>query len=257
MPNQDEGQMSRRHEDGVAFALVFRNCEGSISDTILTLKEALSRSKAIKVFEVWLVDDASTDNSLSRAQATIENAPELRNVTQTIVHPTHRGIGDAILNVAKHSKARHIIPVTGINNMTANGLAQLMQSCEADKMTIAYRSNLWATRPFFKALASRVLSRLLLPLFRFSYHEVTCNYVLLAEDVRDFVPERSGHGIMFYVLAGRELRRREIKEIWIEQRRDKGEYATRRLPALTNALEIVRALFHSRNYARAALEEKR
>lgn len=230
------------------FSVAALNCEKSIQATVESIVAATRICGVTSKTELIVTDDGSTDDTYHKAKACEQEFEgELRRFH--VRRNSHTlGMSSVFVDSAADSDRDFLIPAAGNNNMPINSWVKLMQATSANSVVLGYRRALWGHRPPAKALASVVLSKILLPLWGFNYRELTGSIVAPRTDILTFVPRTAGHGFAFFLIAGGELKERTFIEIWIELNDQRSTHPAK-LPNPKYAWAIAKALISARQHA--------
>ena len=141
-----------KFQPGISFVVPAYNEEGAVEATVRQLHDALSKSKL--GFEIFVVDDGSTDGTAAAAKAS--------GHAKLIYHPVNAGYGRAIKSGIEHSQYAWIGIVDADGTYPVENLPELIAMMEEGfDMAVGFRSNVAETVGATKNVFRRLMTGLL------------------------------------------------------------------------------------------------
>ena len=135
--------------------------------------------------EIILVDDGSTDQTLSEALRATSNMPG----ASVLSHPVNRGKGQALFTGARAAKGDLIVFLDADLDLPPEQLSALLENMgDADVLVGAKRDSMATGRyPFIRRLLSRLFSLATVGLFKLTVTETQTGLKIFRREVLDLV----------------------------------------------------------------------
>jgi len=184
---------------GVSFVVFFRNLKEEPIKTTKKIQQAMSELPDIN-FEIILLRDGGEKNYFVEkflAETYLPNTVKYIELCESL------GVAGAFAAVIESVKHSHTCLVPGNNPFTATSYINVTRNFETHDAVLGYRTNLMATRPLPKVIASYCLMRLIRLIFRPKLNYIKdfhgLNLFRTAHIAR-FVKYGSGHGIQISLI---------------------------------------------------------
>lgn len=143
----------------ISFVVPCYNESLNLADTVTELAIA-AREVNLSRYEIVVVDDCSTDNTLVVAQRLAAENPNILIVS----NPVNLGYGGAYKNGVKHAHGTYAITIPGDNAHPANGISPILRKAGETDIVIPYVINPEA-RSHMRRLISRTFTAIFNGLF--------------------------------------------------------------------------------------------
>ena len=225
----------------------FWNEEENIEKTVTSA--SFVADQVAKKWEIIMVDDGSSDNTLKIAQKLAKKDSRLRVVT----HQPNRGYGAALRAGFTNAKYNYIVFTDGDAQFDFTEITKFIEAIDKVDMVIGYRK-----KRRDKNLMKRLLLMYLLKiwdfvLFRFSVKDIDCAFKMFKKEAIDTImPLRSeGALISTEILAKAKKKKLKIKEVGVTHYpRTKGHQSGANLPVVMRAVLESLILWYDLHYGR-------
>jgi glycosyltransferase involved in cell wall biosynthesis len=225
----------------------FWNEEENIEKTVTTAK--FVAGQIAKKWEIIMVDDGSSDNTLKIAQKLAKKDKNLK----VISHQPNRGYGAALKAGFDNAQYEYVVFTDGDGQFDFTEITKFIEAIENADIVIGYRKkrrdkNLW----------KRLLLMYLLKvwdyiLFRFLFKDIDCAFKMFRKEaIQKLTPLRSeGALISTEILAKAKRKRLRIKEVGVTHYpRQLGHQSGANLPVITRAVLESLILWYDLHYGR-------
>jgi glycosyltransferase involved in cell wall biosynthesis len=209
-----------------------KNVASVVSSAVSVAKENANS------WEILLIDDGSTDNTLAKAR---EVGKLYRNV-RIISHTPNRGYGAALKEGFAAAKYKYIVFTDGDGQFDFAQLPLFIEAIRGNDIAIGYRKKRKDEKLFIRLLLMYLLKIWDFLLFRFFVKDIDCGFKLFKKDALDkIMPLRSeGAMITTEILAKAKARNLKIAQVGVNHfPRKHGKQSG------ANTQVILRAVFES------------
>lgn len=225
----------------------FWNEEENIEKTVTTAR--FVANQVARKWEIIMVDDGSSDNTLKIAQKLAKKDPNFR----VISHQPNRGYGAALKAGFDNAQYDYVVFTDGDGQFDFTEITKFIEAIEDADVVIGYRKkrrdkNLW----------KRLLLMYLLKvwdylLFHFYFKDIDCAFKMFRKDALEkLVPLRSeGALISTEILAKAKRKKLKIKEVGVTHYpRKLGHQSGANLPVVMRAVLESLILWYDLHYGR-------
>lgn len=214
----------------------FWNEEKNITEVVASAKSVAE--KIAKKWEIIMVDDGSSDNTLKIAQKLAGEDKRLRVVT----HQPNRGYGAALAAGFANARYEYIVFTDGDLQFDFSEVTKFIDEIENADMVIGYRKRRRDKNLFKRLLLMYLLKGWDLILFKFYFKDIDCAFKMFRrEAIQQLMPLRSeGALVSTEILAKAKRKKLRVVEVGVTHYpRQLGHQSGANFPV------IVRAVFES------------
>ncbi len=146
---------------------------------------------AVDDFEIIVVDDGSSDDSVAVLHALAEEVPELR----VVEHPTNRGYGGALRSGFEASTREWVFYTDGDAQYDASEVVRCIDAAEPG-IDIVQGFKLGRGDSWYRIVIGRAYHHTVRVLFRLRVRDTDCDFRLIRRDLLDKVELRSTSGVI-------------------------------------------------------------
>lgn len=226
----------------------FWNEEENIEKTVKTA--AKIAGKVAKKWEIVMVDDGSSDNTLMLAKKLAVKDARLR----VISHQPNRGYGAALKAGFSAARYKYIVFTDGDGQFDFSEVTKFIDSIGTADIVIGYRKKRRDKNLFKRLLLMYLLKVWDLVLFRFYCKDIDCAFKMFTKKaVDEIMPLRSeGALISTEILAKAKRKGLVIKEVGVTHYpRELGHQTGADIPVITRAVLESLILWYDLHYGRA------
>ncbi len=230
----EEKSMAKINELSIFFP--FWNEEKNITEVVASAKSVAE--KVAKKWEIIMVDDGSSDNTLKIAQKLAAVDKRLRVVT----HQPNRGYGAALAAGFANAQYEYIVFTDGDLQFDFSEVTKFIDEIEKADMVIGYRKRRRDKNLFKRLLLMYLLKGWDLILFKFYFKDIDCAFKMFRrEAIQQLMPLRSeGALVSTEILAKAKRKKLRVIEVGVTHYpRQMGYQSGANLPV------IIRAVFES------------
>ncbi len=206
-----------------------KNVERVVSDAISVAKSVAQK------WEIILINDGSTDNTLTIAK---ELARKNKNI-RVISHTPNRGYGAALREGFSAAQYKYIVFADGDGQFDFSQVSQLIDAIRGNDMAIGYRKKRRDTKIVIRLLLMYLLKIWAFVLFRFYVKDIDCGFKMFKKSAIDqLMPLRSeGAMITTEILAKAKARNLKIAQVGVDHfPRKHGEQSGANIQVVTRAI---------------------
>jgi glycosyltransferase involved in cell wall biosynthesis len=225
----------------------FWNEEENIEKTVTSA--SFVADQIAKKWEIIMVDDGSSDNTLKIAQRLAKKDLRLR----VISHQPNRGYGAALRAGFTNAKYNYIVFTDGDAQFDFTEVTKFIESIDKADMVIGYRKKRRDKNLFKRLLLMYMLKIWDFVLFRFSVKDIDCAFKMFKKEAIDIImPLRSeGALISTEILAKAKKKKLRIREVGVTHYpRQKGHQSGANMPVITRAVLESLILWYDLHYGR-------
>lgn len=215
------------------------------------VKSAASVAKQVAhKWEIIMVDDGSSDNTLQIAQKLAKNDNHLRVVT----HQPNRGYGAALTSGFVHAKYDVIVFTDGDGQFDFAEVNKFIEKIDDADIVIGFREKRRDHQLFKRLLLMNLLKVGDFLLFHFSFKDIDCGFKMFKKEaVEKLMPLRSeGAMITTEILAKAKRKRLTITEVGVTHYpRKLGHQSGANFPVIVRAILESLILWYDLHYGRA------
>ena len=184
------------------------------------LKDLLKEKALILIRNVIVVDDGSTDETISNIKYQISKTEKkISAKIKIITYKKNRGKGYAMrtgIDVAKKLKADAVIFMDGDQQHNPKHLSEFIKSLVKHKLIFGYR-NLSKNAPYFRKLGNKIARYLLQTFFNIKRYDILCGFMAIRSQIFDkIIWESNDYGVEIEISAIVGKKRIPFKEILID-----------------------------------------
>jgi glycosyltransferase involved in cell wall biosynthesis len=225
----------------------FWNEEDNIEKTVTSA--SFVANQVAKKWEIIMVDDGSSDNTLKIAQKLAKKDSRLRVIT----HQPNRGYGAALRAGFTNAQYNYIVFTDGDAQFDFTEVTKFIDCINSTDIVIGFRK-----KRRDKNLIKRLLLMYLLKiwdfiLFHFSVKDIDCAFKMFKKEaIEEIMPLRSeGALISTEILAKAKRKKLKIKEVGVTHYpRQKGHQSGANLPVIMRAVLESLILWYDLHYGR-------
>lgn len=207
------------------------------------IEKVVSKAKAIakevaKKWEIIMVDDGSSDNTLKIAERLAAEDKRLRVVT----HQPNRGYGAALAAGFNNARYEYIVFTDGDLQFDFSEVTKFIEKIENADMVVGYRKRRRDKNLFKRLLLMYLLKVWDLILFEFYFKDIDCAFKMFRRGaIRQLMPLRAeGALVSTEILAKAKRKKLTVVEVGVTHYpRQRGHQSGANFPV------IVRAVFES------------
>lgn len=201
--------------------------------------------KAADNWEMLMIDDGSSDNTLKIAQSLAKRNKNLR----VISHKPNRGYGAALREGFKNSRYKYIVFSDGDGQFDFSQLDRFLKKIEESDIVIGYRKK--RHDHFFRHILMNLLKIWDLVFFGFYFQDIDCGFKLFKKEALKKIMPLTSEGAMITteILAKAKKEKLTISEVEVSHfPRIYGDQSGGNLRVIIRAIRESFALFKELNY---------
>lgn len=189
----------------------FWNEEENIERVVKKAEEVAS--SIAKVWEIIIVDDGSTDKTLTIANKLARNNKSVRVIT----HHPNRGYGAALKAGLTHAQYKYVVFTDGDGQFDFNEVEKFIESIYDCDLVIGYRRKRNDQSIGKRLLLMRMLKIWDYLFFKFYFRDIDCGFKMFKKTaIEDLLPIRSeGAMVTTEILAKATQKKMKIKEVGV------------------------------------------
>ena len=206
------------------------NEEENVQSVVEDLEETLSTLRIS--YEIILVDDGSTDGTLSAARD-LERA---YTAVRTFSHETNRGKSAAMMTGFRYVEGDYVILMDGDGQFLAQDIPKMIEKLEEGYDVV----NGWGKKkePITKIIPSLIYNTISRKLFSLSVHQFNLGYkAFKREAVKDIFLKKDEHRYILPLLKEKGCTIAEVPVAYLPRQSGKSKYGVTRIP--TGILDMV------------------
>lgn len=163
-------------------------------------------------WEIIIIDDGSSDNTLKRAETLVKKHPHLRIIS----HKPNRGYGAALKEGFTNAKYKYIVFTDGDGQFDFSEITKFIEKIDSADLVIGFRKRRQDHNLFKRLLLMYLLKLGDFILFHFYFQDIDCAFKMFRKEAVDkIMPLRSeGAMISTEILAKAKKEKTEDKRSW-------------------------------------------
>lgn len=210
---------------------------------------SLIASKVASVWEIIMVDDGSTDNTLKIAQNLSKKDKRLKVVS---LHP-NRGYGAALKAGFEEARYDFVVFTDGDGQFDFAEIERFIDKIDKSDMVIGFRKKRSDKMLFKRLLLMNLLKVWDLVLFRFYFRDIDCGFKMFKKDALLAISPLRSEGAMITteILAKAKRKKLKIAEVGVTHYpRIKGHQSGANFPVVIRAILESFILWYDLHYGR-------
>lgn len=226
----------------------FWNEEQNIEKVV---KQAIPIAEEIsEKWEILMIDDGSTDNTLQIAERLAKENKHLRVIT----HQPNRGYGASLTEGLTHAQYKYVVFTDGDGQFDFSEVSKFTEKIQEADMVIGFRKRRNDKNIIKRLLLMNLLKVWDFVLFHFYFRDIDCGFKMFTKHAIDkLLPLRSeGAMITTEILAKAKRKKLAIKEVGVmHYPREFGHQTGANLPVIIRAVLESLILWYDLHYGRA------
>jgi glycosyltransferase involved in cell wall biosynthesis len=225
----------------------FWNEEENIEKTVS--KAQFVANQVATKWEIIMVDDGSSDNTLKIAQRLAKKDKRLR----VISHQPNRGYGAALKSGLENAKYNYIVFTDGDGQFDFTEVTKFIEQIKNADIVIGYRKKRRDKNLFKRLLLMYFLKVWALVLFRFYCKDIDCAFKMFTRSSLDIILPLRSEGALISTEILAKARRKNLKIIEVgvtHYPRQQGHQTGADFPVLTRAFLESLILWYDLHYGR-------
>jgi len=205
--------------------------------------------KVAKKWEILMVDDGSSDKTLSIAEKIAKTDSRLKVVS----HQPNRGYGAALTSGFMNAHYQTIVFIDGDGQFDFSEVTKFVEKLDNADMVIGFRQKRRDRNLFKRLLLMNLLKLWDFILFRFYFRDIDCGFKMFKkETIEKLMPLRSeGAMITTEILAKAKRKKLTIKEVGVNHYpRELGHQTGANMPVIIRAILESLILWYDLHYGR-------
>lgn len=226
----------------------FWNEEKNI-ETVIKKAIPLAEKSADK-WEIIMIDDGSSDNTLSIAKKLSAKNKNLKLIS----HFPNRGYGSALKEGFNNSKFKYIVFNDGDGQFDFSEVEKFIELIKEADIVIGYRKKRNDVNIFKRLLLMNLLKIWDLTLFHFYFRDIDCGFKMFTREALDKIGPLRSEGAMITseILAKAKKKKLKIKEVGVNHYpRIHGAQSGANFPVILRAVLESLQLWYDLHYGRA------
>ncbi|HVZ58576.1 MAG TPA: glycosyltransferase family 2 protein, partial [Patescibacteria group bacterium] len=214
----------------------FWNEEKNIDEVVANALAILP--EVAKKYEVLLIDDGSSDNTLLKARELAEKNPLIK----VISHMPNRGYGAALRSGFEHSRYNYIVFTDGDLQFDFSQITRFIEKIDEADIVIGFRTKRRDQKLFKRLLLMNLLKIWDFILFGFYFRDIDCGFKMFTRHALDTIGPLRSEGAMITteILAKATKKKLKIVQVGVDHfQRLHGEQSG------ANIFVIIRAVLES------------
>jgi glycosyltransferase involved in cell wall biosynthesis len=220
-----------------------QNIERVVKQTIPVAEEVAEK------WEILMIDDGSTDNTLKIAEQLAKENKHLR----VVAHKPNRGYGASLTEGLTHSKYNLVVFTDGDGQFDFSEVSKFLEKIEDADMVIGFRKKRNDRNLFKRLLLMNLLKIWDFILFHFYFRDIDCGFKMFTrEAINKLLPLRSeGAMITTEILAKAKRKKLRMKEVGVmHYPREFGHQTGANFPVIIRAVLESLILWYDLHYGR-------
>ncbi len=164
--------------------------------------------KKIEKWEIIMVDDGSSDNTLKKAKSLQKKYPE--NLKYIALHP-NKGYGAALKAGFAQAKYKVIVFTDGDQQFDFSEVSIFLEKINHADMVVGYRKQRKDEKIFKRLLLMNLLKIWDFFLFRFYFRDIDCGFKMFRREALDQIGQLHSEGAMITTEIFAKARKRNLK----------------------------------------------
>ena len=174
------------------------------------VKSAISIAENVaEKWEIIMVDDGSTDDTLLIAKRFASEDPRLK----VISHKPNRGYGAALKAGFENARYNLIVFMDGDDQFDFSEIEKFIEQIDSADMVIGYRKKRRDTKRFKRILLMNLLKLWDLILFRINFKDIDCGFKMIKKDALEKIMPLRSEGAMITTELLVKAKRKNLKII--------------------------------------------
>ncbi len=216
----------------------------------IIVKNAIPIAENIaKKWEIIIIDDGSSDNTLKIAEKLALEDPRIR----VFSHQPNRGYGAALKAGLTHARYNLIVFIDGDGQFDFSEVTRFIEKIDNADIVIGFRKKRRDRNLFKRLLLMNLLKVWDFALFRFSFKDIDCGFKMFKKEAAEkLMPLRSeGAMITTEILAKAKKKNLKIEEIGVTHyQRERGHQSGANFPVIVRAVLESFILWFDLHYGR-------
>lgn len=226
----------------------FWNEEKNI-ETVVKKAIPIAKKTAVK-WEIIIIDDGSSDNTLSIAKKIVAKNKNLKFIS----HFPNRGYGSALKEGFEASKYKYIVFNDGDNQFDFSEVNKFIDVIKNNDIVIGFRKKRNDVNLLKRVLLMNLLKVWDLILFHFYFRDIDCGFKMFSREALDKISPLRSEGAMITteILAKAKKKKLKIKEVGVNHYpRIYGAQSGANFPVILRAVLESLQLWYDLHYGRA------
>ncbi len=211
----------------------FWNEEKNIREVVL--KASQVAHEVAEKWEIIIVNDGSSDNTLGEAEALVKSEKNIRIIS----HTPNRGYGAAIKEGLEKSKYNYVVFTDGDGQFDFSEVDKFVENIEDVDMVIGYRKKRRDHNLAKRLMLMNLLKAWDFVLFGFLFRDIDCGFKMFTRRAIDEISPLRSEGAMITteILAKAVRKKLKIKQVEVSHYQRKfGKQTGANLPVIVRAI---------------------